>query len=170
MSVRTRIALVSDTHMPHRGKDLPKALFEGIAGVDLILHAGDWTAPYVVDLFASIAPVDGVTGNNDDAEIYSRFGRRKLLTVDGTRIGLVHGDGFARPTEETARRSFSKEDVDLIVFGHSHTPWKGELNGVLLFNPGSAMDKRREPRYSYGILEIGSSGFTVKHSYYSDKT
>lgn len=164
-----RIAVVSDTHMPHRGRELPRALASGIQGVDLILHAGDWTDPYVVDLFAAIAPVDGVAGNNDGPELYARFGRRKVIAAHGIRIGLVHGDGYSRSTEETARKSFAREDVDLIVFGHSHRPWHGELDGVPLFNPGSPTDKRREPRYSYGIIEIGN-GFEMRHHYYSDKS
>ena len=36
-----RIGVVSDTHIPTRGKILPPALFRLLAGVDLILHAGD---------------------------------------------------------------------------------------------------------------------------------
>ncbi len=170
VSESKRIGLISDTHMPHRGQELPKELVRGLQGVDLILHAGDWTAPFVIDRLSEIAPVDGVAGNNDGPDLIARWGRRKIVTVEGVRIGLIHGDGYSRPTEENARRAFAKEDVDLIVFGHSHKPWKGELDGVLLFNPGSACDKRRESRYSYGILEIGGSGFELHHHYYADKS
>jgi predicted phosphodiesterase len=35
-------------------------------------------------------------------------------------------------------RSFAPGEVDVIVFGHSHRPYNGKVNGVLMFNPGSA--------------------------------
>jgi len=163
------IGIVSDTHMPSRGQQLPSALVKGLQGVDLILHAGDWTAPYVAELFAAIAPVDGVIGNNDGPELFRTFGRRKLLTVEGRRIGIIHGDGFKRTTEENARSAFAEGEAELIIFGHSHSPWLSTDRGVVLFNPGSPTDKRRESLYSYGILELTES-FTLTHHYYADKS
>lgn len=152
-----RIGVVSDTHMFGRAKQLPQSLLEGISGVDLILHAGDWIDPKVVGLFEEIAPTDGVAGNNDGLDIIERFGRQKVLNLSGYRIGLVHGDGGRKSTLDRAMDMFRDMSVDVIVFGHSHIPYHGMHNGTLLFNPGSPTDKRRQPRYSYGIMELGSS-------------
>jgi putative phosphoesterase len=162
------IGIVSDTHMPSRGQQLPAALVEGLQGVDMILHAGDWTAPYIVELFASIAPVDGVIGNNDGPELYRTFGKRKLLTIEGRRIGIIHGDGYKRTTVENAHSAFAEGEAELIIFGHSHSPWLTTERGVVLFNPGSPTDKRREPLYSYGILELAET-LKLTHHYYADK-
>ncbi len=41
-----------------------------------------------------------------------------------------------------------------VVFGHSHEPYNQVENGVLLFNPGSPTERRRQPRPSYGLLTI----------------
>ena len=41
-----------------------------------------------------------------------------------------------------------------VVFGHSHIPWNEEHDGQLLFNPGSATDRRRQPRCSIGMLYV----------------
>ncbi|CAG7645339.1 hypothetical protein PAESOLCIP111_04924 [Paenibacillus solanacearum] len=154
-----RIGVVSDTHLSGTAVRLPDVLVEGLQGVDMILHAGDWMDESVVGLFASIAPVDGVAGNNDGLEIVRRFGRRKVLKLAGYRIGIVHGDG-GRSTPDTAHRAFLDSDgqgtVDVVLFGHSHIPFMERRSGMLLFNPGSPTDKRRQARYSYGIVTLGS--------------
>jgi len=41
-----------------------------------------------------------------------------------------------------------------VVFGHSHEPYNNVQRGVLLFNPGSPTERRRQPRPSYGFLTI----------------
>lgn len=167
---RLRIGVVSDTHMYARGKKLPDALVEGLAGVDLILHAGDFTDPAVAALFEAIAPLEAVAGNNDGAAIVERFGYRKTIELGGRRIGLVHGhDGPGPSTEWKALHAFRDEKVDIVVFGHSHVPHHELIDGVRLFNPGSPTDKRWQPRYSYGIIELGER-IEAAHMYYDDKS
>jgi uncharacterized protein len=164
-----RIGVVSDTHMYGRAKGLPSALLKGLQGVDMILHAGDWMEESVIDQFAAIAPVEGVAGNNDGESIVARLGYRKLLPLAGYLVGIVHGDG-GRSTPDTAYQSFSNDQVDVIVFGHSHVPYTEQRGSVLLFNPGSPTDKRRQPQYSYGILTLEEQGIRAEHHYYDDKS
>lgn len=165
-----QIGVVSDTHMFARGKALPRRLIDGLLGVDVILHAGDFTDPAVVKLLETIAPVEAVAGNNDPVEIVERFGYSKVLELGGLRIGLVHGHtGPGRSTEWKALHTFRQEAVDVVVFGHSHVPHYEMIDGVLLFNPGSPTDKRFQPRYSFGRMEIGERVEAV-HVYYDDKT
>ena len=73
-----RLAAVSDTHLPKFGKALPRALVEAIrtARIDLIVHLGDFTEPFVPALFEALGPFDAVAGNNDGPELVARFGRR----------------------------------------------------------------------------------------------
>jgi putative phosphoesterase len=149
-----RVGVVSDTHMFGRSRELPRALAAGLQGVDLILHAGDWMDEHIPDLFERIAPVDGVAGNNDGMEIVQRFGRSKILHLSGYRIGIVHGDGGRKTTLERAMDEFSDNTVDCIIFGHSHIPYHAVHQGILMLNPGSPTDKRRQPRYSFGILKL----------------
>ncbi|OXM14082.1 metallophosphoesterase family protein [Paenibacillus herberti] len=165
-----RIGLVSDTHLNGSAIKLPDELVRGLQGVELILHAGDWTQPRAVELLEAIAPIDGVAGNNDGADMVRRFGRRKLLELGGYRIGIVHGDiGWGRWTEQKALSSFEGEEVNLILFGHSHTPYRKQHGTSLLFNPGSPLQKRRQPRYSYGILELTGGKLLAEHFYYDDR-
>lgn len=165
-----KIGVVSDTHLTDsRGARLPEELVLGLAGVDLILHAGDWTSPRVIGELERIAPVDGVAGNNDGPDIVNRFGYKKLVEAAGVRIGVIHGDGYAKTTERRAFDAFEGENVQMIIFGHSHIPHLEMKSGILMFNPGSPTDKRRQPLYSYGILEIREGQLSAVHRYYSSR-
>jgi len=151
----TTIGIVSDTHLPRFGTMLPRALVDGLrtANVSRILHCGDFTEPLAAELFEAIAPFDAVAGNNDGEELWERFGRKKIVQVEGIRIGLIHGDSW-RPAPVQALAAFADERVDVICFGHSHVPlieWRG---GILLVNPGSPTDRRRMPRFSYATLHV----------------
>jgi len=166
-----RIGVVSDTHMFSRARKLPDRLAAGLAGVDLIIHAGDFTDPAVIPLFERIAPLEAVAGNNDGYEIVRRFGYRRVIEAGGRRIGIVHGhQGPGRTAEAAASIAFRDEEVDIIIFGHSHAPhyeWTPE--GRLLFNPGSPTDKRWQARYSFGLIEIGER-VEAAHRFYDDKS
>ncbi|SDK49638.1 metallophosphoesterase family protein [Sediminibacillus albus] len=163
-----KVAIISDTHMPRMAKQLPSQLKKGLEQVDLILHAGDWQANSVWETLEQYAPVKGVAGNVDDQEIQEKFGEKKILELNGFKVGLIHGDGKGLTTERRALTAFKKEDVDIIIFGHSHIPVLKEIDGITLFNPGSPTDKRRQPQFSYGMMELGDS-FTLKHIFYDDK-
>lgn len=164
-----RIGVVSDTHIFRAGKKLPQQLIEEFSKVDLILHLGDWVVMDVYDKLAQLAPVDGIAGNNDGYEIIERFGEKKLLTLEGKRVGLIHGHTpYSRKgTDGNALLAFEGEKVDVILFGHSHQPLMRNENGILLFNPGSPTDKRREKKYSFGLLDITETGINAQHIFFS---
>lgn len=166
-----KVGVVSDTHMTRMAKKLPKALKEGLKGVELILHLGDWVDMEIYNELCVLAPVEGIAGNNDGPDIVSRFGERKILTLAGARIGMVHGHYpySGRGTDGNALKAFAGETLDCILFGHSHQPLLRRENGVLLFNPGSPTDKRREKLYSFGILEIEEGKIEARHIFYESK-
>ncbi|NGM82584.1 metallophosphoesterase family protein [Paenibacillus sp. 7124] len=165
-----KVGIVSDTHLGRMVK-LPKALTEGLAGVELILHLGDWVDLAVYDELSALAPVDGIAGNNDGTEIVRRFGERKILTLAGAQIGMVHGHRpyTGKGTDSNALRAFAGESLDCILFGHSHQPLMRSENGVLLFNPGSPTDKRREKLYSFGLMNIEGGKIEARHIFYDSK-
>lgn len=169
-----RIALVSDTHLPRYGRQLPGVLVRGIrsARVDLTLHLGDFTDPFVPGLFEVLGPFDAVAGNNDGEELVARYGRRKVLELAGVRVGLTHGDlGSGTTTPERARRTFEPLGVAVVAFGHSHAPLVQQVpGGPLLVNPGSPTDKRREYRYSWALLEIGDGAPRAELRFFEDRS
>lgn len=151
-----KIGVISDSHIPFRAKNLPKFIWEAFVDVDLILHAGDIMDQKVLIDLETIAPVEAVKGNMDMEELGGHFKlpKKKIITVGEKKIGLVHGDGSSGTTLERAQKAFAADQVDCVVFGHSHQPFNEVVDGVLMFNPGSCTDPRREPRPSCGILHV----------------
>ena len=169
-----RIGVVSDTHLPRFGTRLPAALVRGLTEqrVEHILHLGDLTTALAADLLAEIAPVDAVAGNNDGPELVARYGRRKIVSVGGARIGMVHGDGTGSTTLRRALAAFpgSERPVDIICFGHSHNPYCARHGEIWVVNPGSPTDKRRNDSYSYGIVEVEEGRVIPSLHFYDDRS
>ncbi len=148
-----KIGVLSDTHVPLIMPSLPPIIYDLFQGVDLIIHAGDIVELSVLDDLLSIAPVEAVAGNMDDAEVQLRLPAKKVLTLGRYSVGLIHGKFKIDVQKEMIRKEFG--DVDLIVYGHSHTPFWGKIDGVYFLNPGSPTDKRYAPYNSVAILEVG---------------
>ena len=148
-----KVGVLSDTHVPAIVKALPPVIFDIFKGVDLILHAGDITELSVLDELGDIAPVEAVAGNMDDADVHNKLPQKKILALGRYNIGLIHGKYRIDVQKEMIRKEFV--NVDLIVYGHSHTPFWGKIDGVYFLNPGSPTDKRHAPYNSVALLEIG---------------
>ena len=129
-----KIGVISDTHL-----DRPSPLLETVAekyfkNVDMVFHAGDITAPEVLEAFKG-KKCFVVAGNRDQPNIKEKFPKTKLVEVMGFRIGLTHGWGFPFGLAKRAASLF--ENIDCLVFGHSHWPTNYERDGILFFNPGA---------------------------------
>jgi len=146
-----RVGVISDTHIP-QFKKLPEATWEHFAGVELIIHAGDLSILRVIAELETIAPVVAVQGNIEEEEVMRTLPIKREIVVGHCRIGIVHILGDARTRERVARQEFP--GARCVVFGHSHVPWNQEYDGLVLFNPGSATDRRRQPQCSIGLLHI----------------
>jgi putative phosphoesterase len=142
-----KIGVISDTHARFYA-ELPEGLIKALSAVDLIIHAGDIITMDVVRGLETLAPVKGVCGNMDYPEVRVALPEKQIIDIEGKKIAIVHGRGGPATLELTVMSLFS--GVDMIVFGHSHIVVNKVVNGILLFNPGSARD-------SYGTLETGES-------------
>jgi putative phosphoesterase len=150
----TSVILIGDTHLPRFGRVLPEPLAQALQTTDLILHVGDITEPFVLDLLAAHAPVEAVAGNNDGQHLAQRLGHTRIVAVEEARIGMTHGHlGPGRTTPERARLTF-RGPIDAVAFGHSHQPMTQRIGATWLLNPGSPTDRRRQPVFSFLRLEI----------------
>jgi len=123
-----------------------------LRGVDLILHAGDVTAPETIAQLERIAPVQAVRGDHDGK--LASLPMFRELKVEGRRIVLVHGNrsrwieepqtllwtlslGYIDANSGLPRALHKRfPRADAIVFGHTHRPHVETIDGTLLFNPG----------------------------------
>ncbi|KRE41799.1 metallophosphoesterase family protein [Paenibacillus sp. Soil522] len=167
-----KIVVVSDTHMPRMNKKLPDRLLRELKTAKAIIHAGDWTNLSVYEALVAFAPIYGVAGNNDGADIIRKFGLRRQLELEGVRMGIVHGhgDGKRINTEARALEAFKNVHLNVLIYGHSHIPVLKRSAGLLVFNPGSPTDKRRQPMYSFGIFQLAGGTVSAKHIFYNDKS
>jgi len=149
-----KIGIISDTHIRSSAKLLPNIIYEAFDGVDMILHAGDILIEEVIIELETIAPVYAVAGNNDGYDLLYKYRTKKIIEVNGKRIGLTHGSSSRERTYMNAFAEFAEDKVDCVVYGHSHKPHNEVIDGVLFFNPGSPTSKRFEPRYSLGLLHV----------------
>lgn len=157
-SARTvRIGVVSDTHIPGAAPEVPDGVLRGLAGVDMILHAGDLVIPAVIEELARVAETCAVYGNMDPAELRRELPATRVLTLAGRRIGLIHGSGAPFGLADRVQAAFADQDVDIVVFGHSHEACEDWDGNVLRFNPGSPTDRRFTNTRSYGILTLGET-------------
>lgn len=160
-----KIGVLSDTHIPSRAKALPEIVLQAFQEVDYIIHAGDITSPEVLDTLNTLAPVIAVSGNVDPDKLRAILSDKEIVALDGYRIGVTHGHGSTGKTLDRVIKCFQNDPVDCIIFGHSHIPYCEKKDHVLLFNPGSPTDKRRNRFYSFGILELGS-GIEARHIFF----
>ncbi|HLV03959.1 metallophosphoesterase [uncultured Georgenia sp.] len=151
----TRVLLLADTHVPVRARALPEQVWREVARADLVVHAGDWVVPALLDeLEERSVALLACWGNNDGAELRRRLPEVARAEVGGVRIAVVHETGAARGREARMRAAFP--ETDLLVFGHSHIPWDTTSEGLRLLNPGSPTDRRRQPYCTYVTLTLAA--------------
>jgi putative phosphoesterase len=143
------IGLISDTHGLVR-PDVHTAL----AGVELILHAGDVGGDAILDELELIAPVRAVYGNTDEP------GQPRLVTaidtsIGGVRVHVSHGHEVGSPTPE---KLLARYDADVIVYGHTHKQLMRREGSRLVINPGAAGPRRFDLLPSVARLTIGPAG------------
>ena len=155
-----RLLIISDTHLPARARDLPAQVWDEVAAADIVVHAGDWVTPSLLDgLEQRTTRLIGVYGNNDGAELRRRLPEVARETVDGLRLAVVHETGSKAGRETRADRDHP--DTDVLIFGHSHIPWDmTSPAGMRLLNPGSPTDRRREPACTYLTASITDGRLT----------
>ncbi|MEI7884347.1 MAG: metallophosphoesterase family protein [Clostridia bacterium] len=162
-----KIGVISDTHLPNRARKLPKSVWNAFQDVDLIIHAGDVNASYVLEDLELLAPVKAVRGNTDNFIELKNVPRSLVFEFCGYRIGVVHGDG-GKTAYNRAITAFADVELDVVIFGHSHEALLEKRGKTIYLNPGSPTNKRMAAQYSFGILSIDENGIHPEIRYFDE--
>lgn len=146
------IGLVSDTHGLIRD-----GLFEALAGVSQILHAGDVGGRPVLDALGTIAPVLAVYGNVDPLD--GLLPESISIEAGDLSIHVSHGHELGSPVPV---KLLARYRADIVVFGHTHRPLVHRDGDRLVVNPGAAGPKRFDLEPSIGILRISAGRAEVE--------
>jgi len=131
-----KLGLIADTH---DNVPMIKKAVEILnkAEVDLVLHAGDYVAPFSVKPFFSLeCDFLGVWGNNDGDKIalqkmaQGKIENSPLVESYGEKKILL-GHYF-----ETLEALISSQEFYLIIYGHTHRPEIRKQGQTLIVNPG----------------------------------
>lgn len=137
-----KIGIMSDTHdnLPLIDKAVQRLNEEN---VDLVLHAGDYVAPFVIPRFKPLkAKLIGVFGNNDgdhelirekvsenpNMEIRGFFAQ---VMVDSLRLAMIHGSDL-----ELLNAIVECGGFDIIIHGHTHGAKVSSKGRTLQVSPG----------------------------------
>jgi len=140
--IKLLVGIIADTHdnMPMIKKAV-ETLNE--RNVDLVLHAGDYVAPFVIPKLNELkTKLIGVFGNNDGDRLLlrKRFSQYEMLDIrgnftafliDGIKTALLHGD-----EEELLKALINSESFGVIVHGHTHKTEITRKKETLIINPG----------------------------------
>jgi uncharacterized protein len=138
------LGLISDTHGLLRAEAK-----QALAGVDLIIHAGDIGTPQVLEELRTLAPVYAVRGNNDRGPWALGLPATEAIELEGVSIYILHD--LQELDLDPVAAGFAT-----VVAGHSHRPTIETRDGVLYINPGSAGPRRFSLPVAVGFLEIAS--------------
>ena len=134
-----RAAVISDTH----GLLRPE-VEQIIQSCDVVIHAGDFDSQMLYHKLNIKQPLYGVRGNNDGywAEHLPQIRR---FSLEGVSFLVVHDQGDV-PSQ--------LQDVQVVIFGHSHMYYQQERDGRLWLNPGSCGHRRFHLPLSMAVLTI----------------
>ncbi|MFX1573192.1 MAG: metallophosphoesterase family protein [Promethearchaeota archaeon] len=133
------IAIFGDTHIKHF-EELPKDILKVIFNSDWVIHVGDYTSLEVLDglIKAKGNKFIGVYGNADPQSIREKVPSRKILKINERKIAIAH-PAFGGPEEFIETKvlaEFKDEEIDILIYGHTHDPKITYKGKILLINPG----------------------------------
>ncbi len=147
-----KLGILSDTHLIAPLPEFKKSIDHYFRDVDKIIHLGDFTDIGIARYLSGKKELIAVCGNMDHREIRNEFPPTREIEISRVRIGLIHGGGPPFGIEARIREQFN--DVDVILYGHTHTPANHRVKEVLFFNPGSPT-RPSAGKGTIGILHVG---------------
>lgn len=138
-----KLGIISDTH-----NFLDPKILKLFAGVTRILHAGDIGNTVIISGLEKIAPVTAVRGNTD---MGSPFQETEIIVLAARKFLIHHTVNPIAPGGRVSER-ITREQPQVIIFGHTHKRFCGMMGGILFFNPGYSGKPKFNQERSAAIL------------------
>ncbi|TXT66743.1 MAG: Phosphoesterase [Promethearchaeota archaeon] len=158
-----KIIIIGDTHLRSMDK-FPDKIMKEINNSDWLIHTGDFISESVLETFICIKQDNfiGVYGNADPLSIRKKLTHKRKFSINNIRFGLVHpaAGGRDQKAEKCAYRSFEKSEIEILIFGHTHSAKIEKRGRLLILNPGKGYLEKSYygPSASYIVLVISKEG------------
>lgn len=140
------VVIISDTHGNRRGIE---ALFPVMEESDMIIHLGDTSQDggFIRAKFPGKTYL--INGNCD----LTKLGEDELvLDIEGVKLLACHGHRYSVKYTSAKLVQRAKElGCKVALYGHTHSAFEGETDGVLLINPGT-LSRYSKKSYCYLII------------------
>ncbi len=149
-----RILIVSDTHRHDENLEL---VLQREKNLDMLIHLGDSEGSE--DYIRTIAecPCYIVAGNND---YFSDLSKDIKMSIEKYKVLLTHGHYYyvSLGTETIVSEALA-QDINIVMFGHTHRPLIDIREDLTVLNPGSLSYPRQEGRIpTYIMMTIDAAG------------
>ena len=149
------VGIVADTHDNLRLVDAAVETFED-RDVDVVVHCGDFVAPFSAARFDASFEFHAVRGNNDGewalqsvvAEFGTYHGETAELTLDGEDVGVYHGTSDA-----VVEALVASANYDYVLHGHTHVRTHKVYEGTVRINPGGIAFAGAPDPFSVAVLD-----------------
>lgn len=157
-----KIGIISDSHRkPGRAKRAIDLLVKD--GAEFLIHAGDLVEEINIKQLADTnLPYIAVFGNNDRhlrglEKKYNLVVEPHYFELAGLKFKLMHIPVYLVP------------DVDVVIFGHTHTKYINHSGKALFINPGEVCARNKDISECV-MLEIFENKFITTYNYRKLKT
>lgn len=158
------VAIISDSHIPSRKRELPAEFRTRIQEADHVIHAGDFDSKGAYADAEELAPVMTAVHGNMDPSI----GLPTTTAVELADVEFVvtHGTGSPGGWQQRIANAVSEHATTenaVGVAGHTHQVTDIEHDGIRILNPGSVTgaSPANRPTMMTAVVESGSLDVTV---------
>ncbi|MFB6074331.1 MAG: metallophosphoesterase family protein [Haloarculaceae archaeon] len=158
------LGIVADTH---DDTDLVRSAVETFAdaGVDAVVHCGDFVAPFSVAPFEAAFDFYAVRGNNDgewaiqpQVDAFGTYlGEMGELTLDGAEVAVYHGTSGA-----IVDALVECDNYDYVLHGHTHQQVHEAHEGTVRINPGGLPLEQAPDPLEVALLDTDSGDVTFR--------
>lgn len=142
-----KIGIISDTH----GLLRPEVM-EILKTCDCIFHGGDINKPEILDQLRPLASIYAVRGNNDK-EWAEGLARTLRFSIEGVEFFMTHNKKDV---------VWNLENVQVVIFGHTHKYLEQKIDGRLWLNPGSSGRRRFDQEITMAVMTVEDGKYQIE--------